>query len=141
PREVALADLAGLDLVAAPRSTAPGWYDHVLDVCRRHGFTPGRVRPARNPEFVFGLLLAGGAAALEPESLARREPRIAWRPLAGRPLVKRTAAAWPDRAPHPAAPMFGQFAAEVLATVEPAPPAPVAPSARPWPVLFDATAD
>ncbi|MBQ0894474.1 LysR family transcriptional regulator [Micromonospora sp. U56] len=141
PREMALADLAGLDLVAAPRSTAPGWYDHVLDVCRRHGFTPGRVRPARNPEFVFGLLLAGGAVALEPESLARREPRIAWRPLAGRPLVKRTAAAWPDRAPHPAAPMFGQFAAEVLATVEPAPPAAVTPSARPWPVLFDATAD
>ncbi|MEH0818562.1 MULTISPECIES: LysR family transcriptional regulator [unclassified Micromonospora] len=141
PREVALADLAGLDLVAAPRSTAPGWYDHVLNVCRRHGFTPGRVRPARNPEFIFGLLLAGGAVALEPESLARREPRIAWRPLAGRPLVKRTAAAWPDRSAHPAAPMFGQLAAEVLATVEPAPPAAVVPSARPWPVLFDATAD
>ncbi|MEV0811029.1 LysR substrate-binding domain-containing protein [Micromonospora sp. NPDC050200] len=139
PREVALADLAGLDLVAAPRSTAPGWYDHVLDVCRRHGFTPGRVRPARNPEFIFGLLLAGGAVSLEPESLARREPRIAWRPLAGRPLVKRTAAAWPDRSAHPAAPMFGQLAAEVLATVEPAPPAAVAPSARPWPVLFDSS--
>ncbi|MGC5020397.1 LysR family transcriptional regulator [Micromonospora sp. DT47] len=138
PRQVALADLAGLDLIAAPRPTAPGWHDHVLDVCRRLGFTPGRVRPARNPEFVLGLVLAGGAVALEPEALGRREPRIAWRPIAGGPLVRRTSAAWPDRAPHPAAAMFGQLAAEVLAAVEPAPPAAVTPAARPWPVLFEA---
>ncbi|TDB70744.1 LysR family transcriptional regulator [Micromonospora sp. KC723] len=139
PREVALADLAGLDLVAPPRVTAPGWYDHLLDVCRRHGFVPARVRPARNPEFAFGLLLAGGAVALEPQALARREPRIAWRPIAGAPLVRRTSAAWPDRSAHPAATMFGQLAAEVLVAQEPAPPAAVAPSERPWPVLFDAT--
>ncbi|MEH0843086.1 LysR substrate-binding domain-containing protein [Micromonospora sp. CPCC 205711] len=140
PREVALADLSGLDLVAAPRSTAPGWYDHVLRTCGRYGFTPGRVRPARNPEFIFGLLLAGGAVALEPAALARREPRIGWRPIAGQPLLRRTAAAWPDRSPHPAAPMFAQLAAEVLATDEPAPPAAVLPAARPWPVLFEAGA-
>ncbi|SCG68103.1 LysR family transcriptional regulator [Micromonospora coxensis] len=139
PREVALADLAGLDLVGPPRPTAPGWYDHVLDVCRRQGFTPRRVRPARNPEFIFGLLLAGGAVALEPAASARLQPRIAWRPLVGAPLVKRTSAAWPDRSAHPAAVMFAQLAAEVLAAEEPPPPAPVVPSARPWPVLFDTT--
>ncbi|MFE9201997.1 LysR family transcriptional regulator [Micromonospora sp. NPDC007230] len=138
-RQVDLAGLAGLDLITAPRATAPGWHDHVLAVCRRHGFVPARVRHARNPEFLFGLLLAGGAVAVEPEAVARREPRIAWRPLAGAPLVKRTSAAWPDRAPHPAAPMFAQLAAEVLAVVEPPPgPAAVASAARPWPVLFEA---
>ncbi|GGR72684.1 transcriptional regulator [Micromonospora fulviviridis] len=138
-REVELADLAGLDLITAPPATAPGWHGHLLAVCRRHGFVPARVRPARNPEFLFGLLLAGGAVALEPESLARREPRIAWRPLAGAPLVKRTSAAWPARAGHPAAPMFGQLAAEVLAAAEPPlPTAAPASAARPWPVLFEA---
>lgn len=136
-REVELAALAGLDLVTAPRATAPGWHDHLLDVCRRHGFAPARVRPARNPEFLFGLVLAGGGVAVEPAATARREPRIAWRPIAGSPLVKRTSAAWPRRSAHPAAPMFGQLAAEVLAdgSVPPAPP-PV-PAPRPWPVLFD----
>ncbi|MFD6562684.1 LysR family transcriptional regulator [Micromonospora profundi] len=140
-RDVTLASLAGLDLVAAPRATAPGWHDHLLRVCRRYGWRPARVRPARNPEFLFGLVLAGGGAALEPATVARREPRIAWRPIADAPLAKRTSAAWPDRSVHPAAPMFAQLAAEVLADAEPAPTRADAsvPAARPWPVLFDTT--
>ncbi|MGR6317577.1 LysR substrate-binding domain-containing protein [Micromonospora soli] len=138
-RHVELADLAGLDLITAPPATAPGWHDHLLAVCREHGFAPPRVRHARNPEFLFGLVLAGGAVAVEPEATARREPRIAWRPIAGTPLVRRTSAAWPSRAAHPAAPMFGQLAAEVLGRDEPPPgPATIAPAARPWPVLFEA---
>jgi len=139
-REVPLAALAGLDLVAAPRATAPGWHDHLLAVCRRHGWGPARVRPARNPEFLFGLVLAGGGVAVEPAALARREPRIAWRPIADASLTKRTSAVWPQRSAHPAAPMVGQIAAEVLAVAEPAPPTPPSvPAARPWPVLFDTT--
>lgn len=141
-REVALADLAGLDLVTAPPATAPGWHEHLLTVCRQHGFVPPRVRPARNPEFLFGLLLTGGAVAVEPAALARREPRIAWRPLVGAPLARRISAVWPDRTAHPAAPMFGRLAAEVLAAAEtPAGSASVVPSARPWPVLFEAGRD
>ncbi|SBT52533.1 LysR family transcriptional regulator [Micromonospora auratinigra] len=141
-RQVALADLAGLDLVTAPRATAPGWHDHVLAVCREHGFHPDRIRAARNPEFLFGLVLAGGSVAIEPEATARREPRIAWRPIVGAPLFRRTSAAWPARAAHPAAPMFGQLAAEVLGpAAEPGPPVPLAPAARPWPVLFEAGQD
>ncbi|MEU4644758.1 LysR substrate-binding domain-containing protein [Micromonospora sp. NPDC023814] len=136
-REVELAALAGLDLVTAPRATAPGWHDHLLDVCRRHGFAPARVRPARNPEFLFGLVLAGGGIAVEPAATARREPRIAWRPIAGSPLVKRTSAAWRRRSAHPAAPMFGQLAAEVLADGSAPPAPPPGPAPRPWPVLFD----
>ncbi|MFI5834986.1 LysR family transcriptional regulator [Micromonospora sp. NPDC051300] len=141
-REVALADLAGLDLVTAPPATAPGWYEHLLTVCRQHGFVPRRVRPAGNPEFLFGLLLAGGAVAVEPATLARREPRLAWRPLSGAPLVRRISAAWPSRAAHPAAPMFGRLAAEVLAAPEtPTGPALLTPPERPWPVLFEAGRD
>ncbi|RQX08267.1 LysR family transcriptional regulator, partial [Micromonospora inaquosa] len=71
-----------------------------------------------------------------------REPRMAWRPIVDAPLAKRTSAAWPDRSAHPAAAMFGQLAAEVLADAEPTAPAPPVtsvPAARPWPVLFDTT--
>ncbi|GAB3954716.1 hypothetical protein GCM10027614_62300 [Micromonospora vulcania] len=111
-----------------------------MAVCGRHGYRPARVRPARNPEFLFGLVLAGGAVAVEPATVARREPRIAWRPIVDTPLAKRTSAAWPDRSAHPAAPMFGQLAAEVLAGVEPAlAGTPSTLAERPWPVLFDTT--
>ncbi|MCG5434963.1 LysR substrate-binding domain-containing protein [Micromonospora sp. PSH25] len=111
-------------------------------MCRQHGWRPARVRPARNPEFLCGLVLAGGGVAVEPAAVARREPRMAWRPITDAPLARRTSAAWPDRSAHPAAAMFGQLAAEVLADAEPTAPAPPTtsvPAARPWPVLFDTT--
>ncbi|HEX5596144.1 MAG TPA: LysR substrate-binding domain-containing protein [Micromonosporaceae bacterium] len=139
--EIALADLSGHDLVIAPRATAPGWYDHILEVCRIQGFSPGGIRHARNPEFLFGLVLAGQSVAFEQESVARREPRIAWRPIAGRPLIQRTSAAWPERSPHPAAPVFAEVAADVLAGAEPMLTAPDIPLAeQPWRIIYE-TAD
>ncbi|GIG85493.1 LysR family transcriptional regulator [Plantactinospora endophytica] len=136
-REVALADLAGHDLVIFPRATAPEWHDQVLDVCRRHGFTPRRVRHAGNPEFLLGLVLARECVAFEPESTARREPRVAWRPLTEPVLDRRTSAVWPDRSAHPAAPTFAQVAAEILAGPDPAVPT-VLPAGqpRPWSVVY-----
>ncbi|MEV0328193.1 LysR family transcriptional regulator [Micromonospora echinospora] len=135
--EPTLADLAGHDLVLPPRVTAPGWHDHVLDVCRQHGFAPARVRHAHNPEFLIGLVLAGRGVAFEPESTARREPRVVWRPLAGHPLVRTTSAAWPAQAPHPAAERFADVAAETLAEAAPAPAVLRAPEAPdPWTVVY-----
>lgn len=132
-----LGDLAGHDLILPPRVTAPGWHDHVLDVCRRHGFTPGRIRHARNPEFLLGLVLAGRGVAFEPESAARREPRVVHRPIAGRPLHRTISAAWPAQSPHPAAEQFAEIAAETLTVVAPPPMAvPAADAARPWSIVF-----
>jgi DNA-binding transcriptional LysR family regulator len=135
--ELALTDLAGHDLIVPPRATAPGWHDHVLDVCRRHGFNPGRIRHARNLEFLLGLVLAGQGVAFEPESAARREPRVVYRPLAGHPLHRTISAAWPAQSPHPAAEQFAEIAAETLNEAKPAPMAISAPDgARPWSVVF-----
>jgi DNA-binding transcriptional LysR family regulator len=135
--ELALADLAGHDLLLPPRATAPGWHDHALHVCRQHGFVPARIRHARNPEFLFGLLLAGHGIAFEPEGTARREPRVVWRPLTGDPLHRTTSAAWPAQSPHPAAERFAEIAAATLAETAPEPaPVPPADAARPWSVVF-----
>jgi DNA-binding transcriptional LysR family regulator len=132
--ELALADLAGHDLIMAPRATAAGWHDHVFDVCRRHAFTPTRIRHARNPEFLFGLVLAGQGIAFEPESTARREPRVVWRPITG---DRSTSAAWPAQSPRPAAERFAEIAAVTLNEETPAPMAvPPADAARPWSVVF-----
>ncbi|GAA0359401.1 LysR substrate-binding domain-containing protein [Actinoallomurus spadix] len=137
-REVGLADLAGHGLILPPKATAPGWHDHVLEVCARHGFTPPRLRHARNPEFLLGLVLGGHGVAFEQEALARREPRVAWRPLTDRPLLRSVSAAWPADLAHPATARFASIAADVL-TAGHTPPSPAAPTmSRPWSVVFTA---
>ena len=137
-RELDLADLAGHDLAIFPRATAPDWYDEILDTCRRHGFSPARVRHAHNPDFLLGLVLGRQCVAFEPEGTARRETRVAWRPIAGAVLERRTSAIWPDRSGHPAAPTFGAVAASVLAGPEPARQVISAPDrAQPWSVVYE----
>jgi DNA-binding transcriptional LysR family regulator len=136
-REVTLPDLAGHDLALFPRATAPDWYDQILDVCRRHGFPPRRIRHARNPDFLLGLVLGRDCVALEPESTARREPRCVWRPLAEPKLARRSSGIWPDRSAHPAAPVFAQVAADILTDPAPIPGTSAAPAApRPWSVVY-----
>lgn len=142
--EVALAELSGHDLVLFPRAQAPGWYDRVLDTCRAEGFVPGRLRHASNPEFLLALVHAGHGVAFDQGPVARKEPRVVWRPLAGRPLVQRTTGAWlAGRSAHPAAPHFAELAAGVLARGHTAtlrhdgsPGSPDGPP-RPWSVVYD----
>ncbi|MER5646651.1 LysR substrate-binding domain-containing protein [Streptosporangium sp. NPDC002524] len=142
PWEIALADLAGHDLVVFPRETSPAWYDRVLDVCRAGGFSPVRLQHARNPEFLLGLVLAGHGVAFEQEAVARREPRLVWRPLAGTPLRRGICVAWPERPAHPAAAGFAALAAGILAqdvtagTPGTTPLASPAPTPRPWSVVY-----
>ncbi|GAA1543591.1 LysR substrate-binding domain-containing protein [Dactylosporangium maewongense] len=134
--EVTAGQLAGQGLVVFPRVTAPTWYDTLLGQCRDLGFVPARVRHARNPEFLCGLVLAGLGVGLEREDTVRREPRVAWRPLAGDPLWQETSAVWPRRAPHPAAARFGELAGAVLRPRADG-PGRILGSPGPWSVVFD----
>lgn len=79
--------------------------------------------------------------------MAGKEPRVVWRPLAGRPLTQRTSGVWPaGRSSHPAAPHFAELAADVLTREPPATPhgddgAPaVTELPRPWAVVYDEAA-
>ncbi|MFJ9553679.1 LysR family transcriptional regulator [Nocardiopsis sp. NPDC101807] len=112
---VALADLSGRELVLSARRSDPAWFEHVLSVCREHGWTPPRVREAGDAGFLLGLVLAGLGVGLESARVAAREPRLAWRPLEGAPLLRSTEAVRPARDAHPAAPAFAEVAARVLA--------------------------
>ena len=90
--EVHLADLAGQGLVVFPREEAPGAYDELLAMCRRHGFAPSAVHQARHSQFALGLVLAGTAVALVPRT--EDAAGATWRPLLGEPLIWRTSCVW-----------------------------------------------
>ncbi|MEU1047205.1 LysR family transcriptional regulator [Streptomyces sp. NPDC005897] len=145
--EVALAELAGHDLVLLPRAQAPGWYDRILDTCRTEGYGPTGSRHASRPEVLLALVGAGHGVAFDQGPVAGKEPRVVWRPLSGRPLTQRTRAVWPaGRSSHPAAPHFAELAADVLARDRPATlhrddgaPAETEPP-RPWAVVYDEVA-
>jgi DNA-binding transcriptional LysR family regulator len=134
--ELTFEQLAGQGLVVFPRATAPAWYDRLLAACGEHGFAPSRIRHARNPEFLCGLVLAGLGVGLERETAVRREPRVAWRPLVGDPLWQETSAVWPSRAPHPAAARFGELACAVLEVMPSGPPR-LLGTPGPWSVVYN----
>ncbi|PXY20675.1 LysR family transcriptional regulator [Prauserella muralis] len=135
--ELALADLAGHGLVLFPRAAAPGLYDALLRTCWEQGFRPAAVHHARNPEFVLGMVLAGHGVAFEPGMVARKEPRVVWRPLAEPGLSWRMSFAWPVSSPHPQARRLAEVAGQVLAgdgisTVT----TPAGRQLRPWDVVY-----
>jgi hypothetical protein len=113
--ELALADLAGSGLVLAPRPSGPEVYDGLLAACRAQGFDPVRVRHAASPELVLGLVLAGEGVAFDSGAVARKEARVAWRPLRGPGLAWRLAVVWPAERPHPAAGPLAHAVADALA--------------------------
>ncbi|MFF3319228.1 LysR family transcriptional regulator [Streptomyces sp. NPDC003035] len=110
--EIPTAALTGRDLVLFPRAEAPALHEETLTTCARHGCTPGALHEAAGPDFTRGLVLSGGAIALQPHSPA--EPGTVWRPLRDTPLTWRTSAAWPQGRDGPAVRLFADTAHETL---------------------------
>jgi DNA-binding transcriptional LysR family regulator len=94
-RRVVLADLGDTPLALFPRATAPGFHDELADACARRGWQPAAIHHPGGTAAALALALAGTAATLVDATTARREPGVAWRPLAGDPLVARVALVWP----------------------------------------------
>ncbi|WKX69954.1 LysR substrate-binding domain-containing protein [Streptomyces sp. XD-27] len=148
--DLPLQELAGHPLVIFPRDAAPGLYDATLAACRARGYRPPSVVHAGSPEVVLGLVIAGRGIALAHAAVARKEPRVVWRPLAPDALRWDMSFVWPADAPHPAAPRLAEVAAAVLGTEDPTGPraaampaaeTPAEPSAaaapsRPWDVVY-----
>jgi DNA-binding transcriptional LysR family regulator len=111
--ELALADLAGHDLVLP--GDDPELRAGTLAACRAGGLAPACVREAAQPEMALALVAAGEAVAFDGGAFARKEPRVAWRPLTGAGPGWRLAVVWPAQRPHPAAPAVADAVADALA--------------------------
>jgi DNA-binding transcriptional LysR family regulator len=109
-----LAALGGSPLVIFPRQAAPGLYDATLNACRAQGYHPPRTVHAGSPEVVMGLVIAGRGVALAHEAVARKEPRVLWRPLDADALEWPVSFVRPAAAPHPAARRLAATATAVL---------------------------
>ena len=98
PDGVPLEALADLEWVGFPRHDAPGFHDEVAAVLRGHGLRVGDPQPDSRvliPEVRLAEVAAGCAFSLAPAWLAQRIPgSLAWCPVAGEPIVRRTWAAW-----------------------------------------------
>jgi DNA-binding transcriptional LysR family regulator len=98
PDGIPLDALAGLEWVGFPRSGSPAWYDELTAILRSHGIDLGPAAPdsqALIADVKLTAVTAGRAFALAPPGWSQPIPdSVAWAPLAGAPLVRRTWAVW-----------------------------------------------
>ncbi|WP_328912371.1 MULTISPECIES: LysR substrate-binding domain-containing protein [unclassified Streptomyces] len=99
PDGIPLEALDRLEWVGFPRSGSPAWYDELTSILRSHGLAIGAQPPDGHDLTLEVKLAAVGtrrAFALAPNEWARTlPPAIAWSPLAGHPITRRTWAVWP----------------------------------------------
>lgn len=135
-----MAELAGHGLAIFPAATAPGLYEETLRICRHHGFEPTDIHHTTNIEFLLGLVACGRHVAFDEGSIARKEPRVVWRPIVDAQLTWQIVAVWARRDPHGAAQRFAEIATRVLAelrsTARPLPSVRDPSLPRPWSVVF-----
>jgi DNA-binding transcriptional LysR family regulator len=80
--EVDLTELADDSFVLTPRSAEPGYFDQVIALCRRHGFSPRTAEEGGGPGSVLGMVAGGLGVSLSPVSIAS----VPWRGVVFRPL-------------------------------------------------------
>ncbi|MEU7881619.1 LysR family transcriptional regulator [Microbispora bryophytorum] len=94
---VPLTALAGLRWIAFARSDAPAWWDQVSATLRANGIAAGMSEDDRPvpPEVKLAAVASGRTFAFGSPTWAHPlPPGMAWRPLAGDPIVRRTWAVW-----------------------------------------------
>lgn len=95
---VRLDKLAGLRWLSFARTDSPAWFDEIVAVLRSHGLRPTTTTAAGQaliPEVKLTSVLSGNVFSLAPADWPQPLPEgVAWLPLAGAPLVRRTWATW-----------------------------------------------
>ena len=99
PDGVRLDALHGLKWVGFPRTGSPAWFDELTSILRSHGVDIGPPVPEDLELIVamkFASVSSGHAFALAPPRRLDQLPEaVAWAPLVGNPVVRRTWAVWP----------------------------------------------
>lgn len=84
-KRISLSLLADEPFVLFPRHRGPGFFDHIMGLCRQAGFSPRIVQEAPHLDIV-SLVAAGFGVAILPESVRNiRRKGFALRPIVGSP--------------------------------------------------------
>ena len=87
-RSIPLKALAREPFVMFPRARGPAFFDQLMALCGRAGFTPRIVQEAAQLDIV-SLVAAGFGVTLMPSSMRNfRRPGVAFRPIVGAPQVE-----------------------------------------------------
>jgi DNA-binding transcriptional LysR family regulator len=87
-RTIALKALSQEPFVMFPRARGPAFFDQLMALCGRAGFTPRIVQEAAQLDIV-SLVAAGFGISIMPSSMRNfRRPGLAFRPIAGAPQVE-----------------------------------------------------
>jgi DNA-binding transcriptional LysR family regulator len=93
--EIRVGDLASERWIMLPRNSGLGFYDLVLEVCRKAGFSPVVAQEATQIHTMTGLVAAGLGVALVPAAVQNlRRPGVVYRRLAGHTPAAELAAAY-----------------------------------------------
>jgi DNA-binding transcriptional LysR family regulator len=87
-RRLRLATLRAEPFVVTARSRGPGYYDHIITICRDAGFSPRVVQEGSHFD-VLSLVAAGCGVAIVPVSMKEiRRGDVVYRPLLERPRTQ-----------------------------------------------------
>ena len=110
-KRVKLGSLANEAFVMFTRRVSPVYFDSVIAVCQKHGFSPRILHDVRSVAAQVAFVGCGQGIALVPSGLRRFAPEnVVIRPLAEKVEVVTTAAAWSTSRSHPSL----AFALDVL---------------------------
>ncbi|MCX7634567.1 MAG: LysR family substrate-binding domain-containing protein, partial [Syntrophales bacterium] len=68
-RPLALRELAGEPFIMVPRQRGPGYFDYIISLCRREGFSPFIVLEASQFHTIIGLVAAGLGVSIVPATM------------------------------------------------------------------------
>jgi DNA-binding transcriptional LysR family regulator len=102
-RRIALADLADEAFVMFSRRVSPVYFDRIVALCQRSGFSPRILHEVRSVATQVASVGCGQGIALVPAALRRIAPEsVVFKPLAEAVDVVTTAAAWCPKSGNPA---------------------------------------
>ncbi len=121
-KAIALEELAGESFLQVARRHGPGFYDQLIRICARAGFSPRIVQEARTVHTIINLIDGAMGVSIVPASLHSFQPAgVVYRPLKAPAPTTELAAMWrPDDA-SPALRSFLEIVWQVAELKQPPP--------------------
>jgi DNA-binding transcriptional LysR family regulator len=99
---VSIAALEPEQFVMSSRKVSPAYFDMLVSVCRKHGFSPRILHEVRSVASQIAYVSCGQGVALVPESMTKLAPdNVSVKPLAEEIMVVTSAMAWNSRRYNP----------------------------------------